>query len=61
MIGGGSQRMLLPTPAADIDPIEDMDASTVAVLILFGSLTFATVSMMTKTLLMGDKRGERKL
>jgi hypothetical protein len=61
MIGGGSQRMLLSTPAADIDPIEDMDASTVAVLILFGSLTFATVSMMTKTLLMGDKRGERKL
>lgn len=53
--------MLLSTPAADIDPIEDMDASTVAVLILFGSLTFATVSMMTKTLLMGDKRGERKL
>ena len=41
----------------DVDPLEDIAASTVAMIILFGSLTFATVSMMTRILLLGDKRG----
>lgn len=42
-----------------MDPLEDMAASTVAMLILFGSTTFATVSMLTRTLLLGDKRGTK--
>lgn len=42
---------------SNADPLESMAASTVSMLILFGSLTFATVGMMTRTLLSGDKRG----
>lgn len=41
----------------DMDPLEDIATSTVAMIILFGSLTFATVSMMTRMLLIGDRRG----
>lgn len=53
----GDSRRILASLSSDIDPLEDMAASTVAMFIMFGSLTFATVSMMTRAFLSGDKRG----
>ena len=49
--------MLASLSSDDIDPLENMAASTVAMFIMFGSLTFATVAMMTRAFLSGDKRG----
>lgn len=42
-----------------IDPFENMAASTIAMLIFFGSVTFATVSMITRMWLLGNKRGDK--
>eukprot|EP00804_Cyclotella_cryptica_P005067 CCRYP_011503-RC/>CCRYP_011503-RC protein AED:0.06 eAED:0.06 QI:192/1/1/1/1/0.75/4/766/1109 len=53
-MGGSSRTAASVSHAAD--PLEDIAASTVAMIILFGSLTFATVSMMTRALLLGDRR-----
>ena len=39
------------------DPFDGVAPSTVAMVILFGSIMFATVGMTTRAVLWGDKRG----
>lgn len=48
----------LPLFKVDVDPLDGIAPSTVAMIILFGSLTFATVGMAAKAWMTGDKRGE---
>ena len=45
-------------PFSDVDPLDAIAPSTVAMVILFGSIMFATVAMATRALLWGDKRGD---
>ncbi len=40
------------------DPFDNLAASTIATIILFGSIIFATVGMAARAWLSGDKRGE---
>lgn len=54
---GGGRGMKPPRRFTDyLDPFDDIAPSTVAMIILFGSVIFATVSMATRDWLMGDKR-----
>ncbi|EED93511.1 predicted protein [Thalassiosira pseudonana CCMP1335] len=46
----------LPLFKLDVDPLDGIAPSTVAMIILFGSLTFATVGMAAKAWMTGDKR-----
>ncbi|KAL7548271.1 hypothetical protein ACHAWF_011562 [Thalassiosira exigua] len=59
--GDGAPQSSLDFQSAhsNIDPFDDVGPSTVAVAILFGSITFATVGMAARAVLWGDKRAIR--
>ena len=57
-VGGGGRGGMKPSRylADDVDLFDDIAPSTVAMIILFGSIIFATIGMGTRDWLMGDKR-----
>lgn len=50
--------LLLPDLPETDHPVHGAGPSTVAIMLLFGSIIFAAVSLGTKTWLLGDSRGE---
>eukprot|EP00986_Skeletonema_menzelii_P020505 scaffold31375_cov166-Skeletonema_menzelii.AAC.1 len=55
-VGGGRGIHPLRHHADNLDPFDDIAPSTVAMIIFFGSIIFATVGMATRDWLVGDKR-----
>lgn len=55
-VGGGRGNRPLRHLADNLDPFDDIAPSTVAMIILFGSIIFAAVGMATRDWLTGDKR-----
>jgi len=55
---GGGRGIIHPLrhSSDNLDPFDDIAPSTVAMIILFGSIIFATVGMATRDWLIGDKR-----
>lgn len=55
-VGGGRGIHPLRQLADNLDPFDDIAPSTVAMIILFGSIIFATAGMAARDWLVGDKR-----